>query len=359
MSRRARRPRPVRAGKRSDLAQQRPSMPDPSQLDRLPVTYQELTDYFAQFEKVRPFALRRETLLRVEQLTKRPLICYVAKTHHVPQGTPVGIDDSDLMGFGDLVGSLEGKAVDIFLVSNGGFVEAVERIVRLVREHFDSVRFIVPGNAYSAATLICFSGDEILMGSLSTLGPIDPQINGVPAGAILRAFDKVRDELEKKGPRALTAYMPLIAKYDLHMFEVCRVAQQLSKELASFWLRTYMLNDEQDRVDDIVNFFSNYGIHKSHGRSIDRAKAVELGLHVSKTEDVAELADLVSSLYYQFELWFEKTPFYKMFENAHGINWGRKAETITVQLPMLVPPGAPQPAPQPGPPERSDRLADM
>jgi len=139
-------------------------MDDPSKLDRLPVTYQALNDYFGKLEQANPFDLRRETFLRIERITGRPFVCYVTKTHNIPQGIPAYIDDSDLTGFGDLTQSVQGQAVDIFIVSNGGSVEATERIVRLLRERFtEMVRFIVPANAYSAATLLCFSGNEIVM----------------------------------------------------------------------------------------------------------------------------------------------------------------------------------------------------
>jgi len=70
-------------------------------------------------------------------------------------------------------------------------------------------------------------------------------------------------------------------------------------------------------------------------------------------EEIEGLADLLRSLYNQYELWFDKTPFYKVFQNVRGINWGRQTQTVTVQLALSVSPGMPQPAPQPGPPEKS------
>lgn len=330
-------------------------MSDSSQPPKLPVTYQELHDYFNQLGDATPFSLRKETFLRIERLTQTPLICYVAKTHHLAQGIPAYIDDSDLVGFGDLSRSVNGPAVNIFLVSNGGSAEVTERIVRLLRDRFQHVRFLVPANAYSAATLMCFAADEILMDPLGTLGPIDPQINGVPARAILRAFETIEQRLKAEGPRALTAYMPLISKYDLHLLEICKSAQELSEELANTWLRSFMLKCGEDdpRPAKIVEFFASYDVHKSHGRSIDRGKARELGLKVTNVEEIPGLADLVRSLHNQYELWFDKTPFYKMFEDARGTNWGRQAQTVMVQLPIAVPPGAPPPAPQPGPPQRS------
>ena len=57
------------------------------------------------------------------------------------------------------------------------------------------------------------------------------------------------------------------------------------------------------------------------------------------------------SLYNQYEHWFDQSDFYKLFENAYGINWGRRAAKVTVQLPVVAPQGVPHPVPQPGPPQ--------
>ncbi len=330
---------------------------NPSTMDQIPTSYQALNDLFTSSPNIQPFLFRRETYLRIEKITGRPLICYVAKTSNIPQMLPVAIDDSDLLGFGDLIQSVQGDAVDVYIVSNGGSAETAERIVRLLRGRFKEVRFIVPANAYSAATLICLSGDEVIMDAVGTMGPIDPQINGIPARAILRAFESIEERLKQEGPRALTAYMPLISKYDLHILEICKSAQDLSEELARNWLSKYMLKcDENDPVvSQAVSFLSNYDIHKSHGRSIDRDKARELGLKAINVEEIEGLAELVRSLNNQYALWFDNTFFFKMFENAHGISWGRQAQSVTVQLPIpgQPQPATPQPAPQPGPPSRT------
>lgn len=328
---------------------------DPSQLPVLPATYQSVSEYFSKLGAANPFALRKETFLRIERITGTPLVCYVTKTHHLAAGIPASIDDSDLTGFEDLIRAVIGDAVDVFIVSNGGVAEATERIVRLFRDHFKRIRFVVANNAYSAATLMCFSGDTIIMGPLATLGPIDPQVRGIPARAILRSFESIEQRLKAEGPRALTAYLPLILKYDLHDLEICKSAEDLSRELATKWLSRYMLKcDETDpRVSDAVGFFADYDLHKSHGRGIDRAKARELGLAITYTEEIQGLDNLVLSLRNQYELWFDKTHFYKVFEDARGTNWGRQAPSVTIQLPPGFPPAIPQPVPQPGPPQRS------
>ncbi len=316
---------------------------DIAALDTIPITYQAVHDFLTSYKSVQLFALRREAMRRIEAITKTPLIAYVCKTNHVRRGMDAFIDDSDLTGFHDLASNVNGKAVDIIVVSNGGSPESTERIVNLLRSKFEQIRFIVAGNAYSAATLLCFSGDFILMGPQSTLGPIDPQIGGIPARAILRGFEAVEERLAEEGPKALTAYMPLISKYDLHLFEICKSAQKLSVELATNWLSQYMLKCPSDdaRVVAAVNFFTDYDLHKTHSRPIDREQVAKLDLNVVPLESIDGLSDLVRSLFNQYEVALDKTPFFKFFEDSRGINWGRQVSEIVI--------GMPAPGPQPAP----------
>jgi hypothetical protein len=302
----------------------------------LPVTQQDINNYFGVVPEVNPYPLRRETIRRIEGLTGRRLICYVTKVNNLPADAtvPTYIEDGDLSPFGDLVHATPEKDVDVLLVSNGGLPETTERIVRLLRGAYETVRFLVPANAYSAATLMCFAGDEIIINPAGTLGPIDPQYRGIPARTILRGFKNAEDRLREEGTEALAAYMPLIEKYDLHLLEMCRSAEALTKELARTFLDTYMFkgNAEGDeggeRVAGIVNFFSDYDLHKSHARGVDRGKMRDLGLRVTNAEDIDGLSDLMRSLYNQYEFLFDRTLFYKIFENANDFSWAKQDPSV-------------------------------
>jgi len=331
-----------------------PAPVDPSDLEQLPSTYQAIHDYYRQFREVELFALRKEAIKRIERATGRPLVCYVTRTNNFsPVSVPIALDDSDLVGFRDLIHGVESGSIDVFIVSNGGSAEAAERIALLLRERFQSMRFIVPANAYSAATLLCFAGDEIVMGALGTLGPIDPQIAGIPARTILRAFENLEKRLKEEGPTALTAYVPLLEKYELHILEICKSAQGLSDELARNFLSRYMLQcDRGDpRIDEIIRHFSDYDSQKSHSRGIGRQVARDKGLNVTFAESVDQLDSLIYSLYNQYEFFFDNSPFYKLFENSVGINWGRQKVALKVEPP--TPRRHPEQAPA-GPPARSD-----
>jgi Serine dehydrogenase proteinase len=318
-----------------------------SMRNQIPVAYHEVTDHFVKAGTINPGELRQKTLKSIEELTGRPILCYVAKTlenpHFVlPTMTPLdeatSIDDNDMLGFTDLIESTPGNVADVLLVSNGGSPLAAERIVRMLRQKFTHIRFIIPANAFSAATMICFSGDEILMNAMSsTLGPIDPQITGVPVRAVIRGLEEIERRYKEEGQVVLDIYSLLIAKYSLPGIETCKSALGLATELSKSWLTHYMFRKElaeqtmtNSDIDCIVTTFLNYDEHKDHGRSIDRAKARDFKLRITNIEDTPGLNDLVRSLYNQYEKWFELTTFFKMYENTRGVSWGRQSNTLQV-----------------------------
>jgi ClpP class serine protease len=65
----------------------------------------------------------------------------------------------------------------------------VEQVARAVEAHPAKVTVYVPIYAMSGETLIALAADEIVLGEFSVLGPIDPQILGLPAASIVRARD--------------------------------------------------------------------------------------------------------------------------------------------------------------------------
>ncbi|MGD9867325.1 MAG: ATP-dependent Clp protease proteolytic subunit [Hyphomicrobiales bacterium] len=79
--------------------------------------------------------------------------------------------------------------IDLILHTPGGLVLAAMQIARAVEAHPAKVRVFVPVYAMSGGTLIALAADEIVLGEFSVLGPIDPQIIGLPAASIVAARD--------------------------------------------------------------------------------------------------------------------------------------------------------------------------
>jgi len=76
------------------------------------------------------------------------------------------------------------EAIAICLTTTGGQAEVVEKLVEVVRNHYNLVHFVVPVAAMSAGTIFCMSGDKIYMGLFVVAGADRPS-GSRPRGKIL------------------------------------------------------------------------------------------------------------------------------------------------------------------------------
>jgi len=279
----------------------------------------------------------------IEAIRKRPLLVYSTKFLDSAPNTPNFIDLDDIDGFTDLVSSVNGgKEVDILLHSPGGRPDATERIVSILRSKFDQVHFLISHSAYSAATMLALSGNSITLHPSATLGPIDPQINGTPARSIKRGFERVKEIMKNEGPEALPAYIPLIEKYSLDLLELCDDSEKLSKELVTNWLTQYMFGGETDKeriIEDAVTYFSNYDEHLLHARPLLYSKLKKYNLAIQVAS--GELQDLMWESHLLINNFFNATAFVKLYENMHGISWGKQHMQINL-APQFMPSQKPQ-----------------
>lgn len=84
----------------------------------------------------------------------------------------------------------EDKDVDLILHTAGGLVLASEMIAMAVKNHPAKVTVIIPFYAMSGGTLIALAADEIIMEKDSVLGPVDPQLKDMPAGALISLLER-------------------------------------------------------------------------------------------------------------------------------------------------------------------------
>lgn len=274
--------------------------------------------------------MRYSVYREIEKLRGRPLLVYASDfLGQDDTTTPNAIDLQDVDGFTDLAGTVDSTEVDVLLHSPGGRPDATERIVYILRNHFDRVHFIIPHSAYSAATMLALSGDSITIHPSATLGPIDPQIGGIPARSIKRGFERVRDLLKTEGPEALPAYMPLIENYTLDLLELCDDSEKLSKELVTAWLTEYMFRGEKKKkqINDIVEYFTSYDKHLMHSRPLLYKKLADLNLKI----DIAEkpLRKLIWEAYIMLNGFFNMTDFVKLYESASGLSYGKQVKIET------------------------------
>jgi len=158
----------------------------------------------------------------------------------------------------------------IILTTPGGSAIAVERYVNIIRHHYQEVNFIVPNYAYSAGTIFCMSGNNILMDYSSVLGPIDPQVVNkegkmVPA---LGYLDKINELIQKSQNGQLSpAEFIILKEFDLAELRAYEQARELTIDQLKKWLVQYK--------------FKNWNIHKNN-------KEVTYEEKIKKAEEIAD-----------------------------------------------------------------------
>ena len=274
-----------------------------------------------------PFdVIRRSYLKELHELTGRNVIIYYSGWLQKPNidGRITSINDVDMNGFMTVLHGLDhSKGLDLILHTPGGDPAATERLVNYLQSMFGTkIKAFVPQLAMSAGTMIACACEEIFMGKHSGLGPIDPQVNGMPAQSVLDSFDRAHDEL-KEDPTKIHVWHPILSKYNLTFRDQCQDAIDLTVKMVTKWLRTGMFSDmdeaeSQEKIGTIVETLKDYGEFKSHNRHLSSEFCRDLGLKVSFFEDNKILQDAVLSVHHACMHTFASTRAIKMIENHEG-----------------------------------------
>lgn len=132
------------------------------------------------------------------QYRKTFLVVYAAA---IAKPIPViSLNMDDYYVIYDLIRNSKNKTLDFYLETPGGSGEAAEEIVRFTRKKFDTVNFVVSGEAKSAGTIMVLSADNILMTESGSLGPIDAQVK--IGRSIVSAYDYM-DWIDKRRKSAI------------------------------------------------------------------------------------------------------------------------------------------------------------
>lgn len=206
--------------------------------------------------------------------------------------------------------------IDLFLHSTGGQTEIPWRLITLIREFCDRFAVLIPAVAYSAATHLAMGANEIVMGPLSELSPVDParthpllprSQEGKPPEPIsvqdLRhCVEFIKNEINDPSPEAMAEiFVALFEK--VHPLAIGAIQQSyaLSRLISAKALSTHMDPEaEEKQIKRIVDALSDEFF--SHHYRIGRKEAKEIGLKVADADD--RLWATMWALYKHYKAYF-------------------------------------------------------
>ena len=264
--------------------------------------------------------VRRRYLKKVSDLTKRNTIAYYSGWLQKPKSADTAVNDKDKSGFMLTIHKMDkDKGLDLILHTPGGDLAATESLVDYLYSIFDkNIRVIVPQISMSAGTMIALSAKEIIMGKHSNLGPIDPQMGGLPCQGVLDEFEKAKKDI-RANPHSAPLWQVIIGKYHPTFLGACSQAIEWSEKMVESWLENNMCQANPDSVDKILKTFSDHKKQKSHARHISVSDCKKAGLAIVDLEEDQDLQDAVLTTHHVFMHTFSRTTAVKIIENHMGI----------------------------------------
>ena len=279
--------------------------------------------------------IRQQILLRNQELFSRyselsdgrRLVAYFAKIEH-PNAS---MQPSDVAPVTALLEREDETAnLDLWINSPGGNAQTAEKIVAACRAVCKGeFRVVVPNMAKSAATMTALCSDQIVMGYLSELGPIDPQVP-VRVGGLVRyisaqsfldgqtdALAAVARAQQKNEP--VIGHLQLLNSPDMSAAWITEMQREI-KDMVSKHLRKHMLprllpkanaRALGARASRIANDLSQANKRFSHGRMIGAEECrddLRLDIEVLSKDD--ERWKLI------WEIWLRMEIFLQTFESA-------------------------------------------
>jgi len=264
--------------------------------------------------------VRRKYLNAIYRYTNRNVIAYYSGWLQRPNSPSVDVNDKDISGFMLNIHKLDrSKGLDLILHTPGGDLTATEALVVYLKSMFgNDIRAVVPQLSMSAGTMIAFSCKEIMMGKHSSLGPIDPQMGGIPCQAVIAEFDQARKEIVGD-PKNAALWQFIISKYHPTFLSSCRHAIDMSMQLAETWLNENMCKGDTAKTTKILDHFSSHDNSKTHSRHISASICKKLGVKIIEIEKDDKLQDLILTTHHAFMHTFSNTGAVKIIENHKGV----------------------------------------
>lgn len=181
------------------------------------------------------------------------------------------------------------KPILLILNNKGGKVEPAYLISKTCKESSPKFNVAIPRKAKSAATLISLGANEIHMGTMSELGPIDPQFGGLPALGLTSSLESLAKVVTQypKSSELFSSY--LSEKLDLR---ILGYFERVSESSMQYAIRLLDGKQLPKTIEEVAkNFVYEY---KDHSFVIDKEEATKfLGDTIKVNSHEYELANAI------------------------------------------------------------------
>ncbi len=218
----------------------------------------------------------------------------------------------------------------ILLDTPGGNVYAAVKIIDTLRQYYKHISVAVPEEAMSSGTMLCLGSDELVMGPLSVLGPLDKpmphpnnEANQISALDIVRSLDNtietaidkqkslahslVRDfglnkhqALQIAGESMAQLFAPLLSKEDSKTYHEARRMLVIPEILGKDLLKRYMLKSLPERLRPLAAehiMERLIWLYPDHGYAIRRQELRSLFFNITDAESCPWWPELWSYFY--------------------------------------------------------------
>ena len=249
----------------------------------------------------------RQLLIRdIQESTGRTLLAYFAVTND-PRAQIAAGDDAY---FVELARDAKGGPADLLIETTGGWTDATEKIVSILRSLLPDLRVIVPCRAKSNGTMLALVGKQIVLGPCSELGPADPFIQIAPNNMV---------------PAHFLVNVPGV---DPIISQLADSAIKQTRQIATTLLETGMMKGrDAQAIKDVVDALTSRQQYHSHGSAIDADEAERLGLQVKKLSLDDDLWQRLWLLRCMYEHDATRAGALKIFEGPNISNSLRAATT--------------------------------
>jgi len=282
-----------------------------------------------------------EIIFNIESIRKSKVLAYITSDREPPLKAKIALDILPI--FYDHLRKIKNtKRIDLFIYSTGGDIITPWRLVNLIREFTNEFNVLIPYKAHSAATMIALGANEIIMGPLGELSPIDPNI-GTPFNPphpeipnepkvdisvedVFGYINLAKEKLEISDQTNIINYLlKLIEK--IHPLAIGAVyrTHSLIRLLATKLLLLHMKDKDEHFIQKIVEDLIEKLYY--HGYLISRNEAKTLGLKI-----VTPSKELEENLWKLYKIYAEHMGLGKPFNALEMIPEDQNSHKLTVTI---------------------------